>query len=856
MRFLTTVIFFLFTFSSFAQVSKINFDLQVAIKKNSSTNSTITFFVKGNVAEIKNEVLRLKGKSGVSTKGFIKVELPANTIIDFSKNNFIDYIEYTIPNLQVLNDTALIQNNIIPVHSGIAPLTKKYTGKGVLFGLIDTGIDITHPDFQDSLGNTRILGLWDQTKPYDGNAFGYGSMWDSAAINLGTSTHHDPFFFKGHGSHVSGIAAGNGRAVSNYKGVAPDANIIAVGIDFNSNNSTVVDALQYIYNIADSLGMPCVVNVSLGDYRGSHDGTDAQAVIIDSLVNAKPGRAFVCAAGNAGALPFHLQHNVTSDTTFTWFKYNPSSVLGYGAVFYEIWADTSDFNNVDFAVGMNLPSGSFAKRGQTPFDNIQNRLGNVSDTIKNGSNTLAIVDTYGELQGDKYLLQIHVQEPDSNAYLFSLMTTGNGKLDVWSTNNGIMRTSEIVRTNLPLATVYPNIIHYQLPDTAQTIVSSFTCLPSVIAVGTYRNRKTYLDINLTTQVTAGTPGQIDPGSSLGPNRRGVLKPEIAATGRYMMSSVPDSTINFFMINPANHIWLAPGGKHMLKNGTSMASPVVAGVAALYFEKCPTATMTEIAQAITSSAKKDSFTGTTANTAYGNGKVDGLATLVNSNFTFSLGNDALICDGDSLLISAPFFNSYQWFNGDTTQSILLDSSAIIYLSAINQSGCTGFSDTIITTWKELPNKPIINIINNDTLIITSNQNTQWFLNNNPLAGETDTLLFVQTSGDYFVSVTDSFGCINYSDTITVTIVGVDEFLSDDIRVYPNPTSTIITIEFNQKDVYSYTLSTVLGKVVNTQKLTPNLQQIQVNMSPYKNGIYFLTLFENAGNMIKIIKIIKN
>lgn len=856
MRFLTTVILFLFTFSSFAQVSKINFDLQVVIKKNSSTNKMLPFFVKGNVAEIKNEVLRLNGKTGLSAKGFIKVELPANTIIDFSKNNFIDYIEYTTPNLQVLNDTALIQNNVIPVHLGIAPLTKKYTGKGVLFGLIDTGIDITHPDFQDSLGNTRILGLWDQTKSYDGNGFGYGAMWDSAAINLGTSTHHDPFYFKGHGSHVSGIAAGNGRAVSNYKGVAPDANIIAVGINFNSSNSIIVDAVRYIYNLADSLGMPCVINVSLGDYRGSHDGTDAEAVLIDSLVNAKPGRAFVCAAGNAGALPFHLQHNVTSDTTFTWFKYNPSSLLGYGAVFYEIWADTADLNNVDFSIGMNLPTGSFAKRGQTPFDNIQNRLGNVSDTIKNGSNTLAIVDTYGELQGDKYLLQIHVQEPDSNTYLFSLMTTGNGKLDVWSTNNGILRTSEIVRTSLPSAAIYPNIIHYQLPDTAQTIVSSFTCLPSVIAVGTYRNRKTYLDINLTTQVTAGTPGQIDAGSSLGPNRRGVLKPEIAATGRYMMSSVPDSTINFYMINPANHMWLAPGGKHMLKNGTSMASPVVAGVAALYFEKCPTATMAEILQAITSSAKKDIFTGTTSNTAYGNGKVDGLATLVSSNFTFSLGNDALICDGDSLLISAPSFNSYQWFNGDSTQSILLDSSAIIYLSVTNQSGCMGFSDTITTTWKELPNKPIINTINNYTLIITSNSNIQWFLNNNPLVGETDTLLFVQTSGDYFVSVTDSFGCINYSDTLVITINGVDEFLSDDFRVYPNPTSNIITIEFNQKGIYSYTLSTVLGKVVNTQKLTPNLQHIQVNMRHYNDGIYFLTLFENAGNMIKIIKIIKN
>lgn len=856
MRFFTFLLLFIFSCSAVAQQSKINFDLQVAIKKYSSTNEVITLFVKGNVAEIKKEVLRLNGKTGLSAKGFIKVELPANYINEFSKNNFVDYIEYTTPNLQVLNDTALIQNNVIPAHSGTSPLIQPYTGKGVLFGLIDTGIDLTHPDFQDSLGNTRILRLWDQAKPFDGNSIGYGAIWDSAAINLGISSHYDSFVFKGHGSHVTGIAAGNGRAVNNYKGVAPDANIIVVSVDFNSSTALISDAVNYIYSIADSLGMPCVINVSLGDYRGSHDGTDAEAVLIDSLVNAKPGRAFVCAAGNAGALPFHLQHNINSDTTFTWFKYNPASILGYGAVFYEIWADTADLNTVDFAIGMNLPSGSFDFRGRTPFDNIQNRLGTVTDTIKNGSNTLAIVDTYGELQGDKYLLQVHIQEPDSSSYLFSLLTTGNGKLDIWSTNNGILRTSEIVRTALPSAAIYPNIVYYQLPDTAQTIVSSFTCLPTVIAVGTYHNRKTYLDVDLTTQVTAGTPGQIDVGSSIGPNRRGVLKPEIAATGRYMMSSVPDSTINFFMANPVNHMWIAPSGKHMLKNGTSMASPVVAGIAALYFEKCPTATMAEIKNAITTSAKKDSFTGTTANTSFGNGKADGFNTLNSSNFNFTLGNDAIICEGDSLLITAPSFSSYLWFNVDTNSTITIDTTASIYLSATNQSGCLGFSDTLLTTWKEKPNKPIINQINNDTLTITSNVSMQWYLNNTQIVGATDTVHVAQTSGNYFVMVTDSFGCVNYSDTITVTITSVDDLEEKFLSVYPNPTSTNISIELSQKGNYSYIISNVLGKVLDSQILSYKEQPIQINMRQFKNGIYFITLIEHFSERKKTFKIIKN
>src|SRR5690606_31694548 len=326
----------------------------------------------------------------------------------------------------------------------------------------------------------------------------------------------------------------------------------------------------------------------------SRDATDARAVLIDSMVTAKNGRALVSAAGNAGAIHYHVQHQNTSDTTCTWFKYNPSSVLGTGAVFYELWSDTADFNHADYAVGINIPFGSFSERGTTPFYNIQNRLGIHADTVLNtNGDTLAIVETFGELQGDKYLLQVKIEHTDSTNYLFSLKSTGSGKLDIWSTNNGILSTSEIVRTGLPSVATYPKMVYYQYPDTLQTIVSSFTCSPTTIAVGTYRNRKTYIDYDNNVQITAGTPGDIDPGSSLGPNRRGYLKPDISATGRYLMSSVPDSTINFYLTNLINHMWIAPGRKHMQKNGTSMASPVVAGMVALYLEKCPNASMAEI-----------------------------------------------------------------------------------------------------------------------------------------------------------------------------------------------------------------------------------------------------------------------
>lgn len=848
MRFLSLLIIVFISINGFAQNAAINFDLQAAIKKYHGTDKKITLMVKGDVAQIKSFVIENKGSYGLSAKGFIQVKLPVNKIEAFAKNNFVEYIEYTIPNLQLLNDTMLIHNNITSIHSGVSPLRQSYTGKGVLFGLIDTGIDITHPDFQDTLGNTRILSLWDQTQTFDGNIYGYGTVWDSSDINLGTCTHYDPLLFRGHGTHVSGIGAGNGNAANDYKGVAPDANIVAVGIDFSSEEDAIVDAVHFIYSLADALNMPCVINISLGSYRGSRDATDARAVLIDSMVTAKNGRALVSAAGNAGAIHYHVQHQITSDTTFTWFKHNPSSVLGTGAVFYELWSDTSDFNHADYAVGINIPFGSFSERGTTPFYNIQNRLGIHADTVLNtNGDTLAIVETFGELQGDKYLLQVKIEHTDSTNYLFSLKSTGSGKLDIWSTNNGILSTSEIVRTGLPSVATYPKMVYYQYPDTLQTIVSSFTCSPTTIAVGTYRNRKTYIDYDNNVQITAGTPGDIDPGSSLGPNRRGYLKPDISATGRYLMSSVPDSTINFFLSNPINHMWIAPSGKHMLKNGTSMASPVVAGIVALYLEKCPNASMAEIKSMIIGNAKKDSFTGAANSFTYGNGKADGMNTLIASNFNFSLGNDAYVCDGDSINIAAPPFSSYLWFNGDTTNNVYIDTTTTVFLETTNQSGCKGYSDTIQITHHDLPAKPFINHIGDDTLIISTTNTVQWYVNNNPISGANDTIWIAQQTGDYFAVVTDSVGCENYSDTITVTTVGINEITKNSFIIYPNPVQNELTIKGTDETINAIVIKNTKGQIVySNNNISAKLHTI--NTSQLSSGVYFVSLLSTKNTIV--------
>lgn len=836
-----------FTYAS-AQHAKINFALKFELEKHVSQDELFPLFVLGDVIKIKNEVMKLNGQIIRSTGNIVQVKLPIHSIHNFSKNDFVQSIPYSFSKGQALNDTINIHNNITPIHNGMVPLLRTYTGKGIVYGVIDTGLDLIHPDFRDTVGGTRIYRVWDQTT---------GELCDSTTIDNGNCNQVD-VSTSGHGTQVAGISAGNGLALNMYRGVAPEVKLVVVKSDFSAPNwlSTVVDAVDYIYAVADSLNMPCVINASIGDYFGSHDGTDPTAILIDSIVNYKAGRAFVCAAGNAGFFKWHVEQTVTADTSFSWMKYNPSSALGIGSVFYEVWSDTADFNNTTYAFGANLSSGSFAERGRTPFFNIQNRLGAFTDTIKNGGNILAIVETYAELQDDKYLLQVLLNEPDSNTYNFSMLSTGTGKYDFWSTS--LLGTSDIVQTGLPTVAQYPPIAFYTLPDSNKTTVSSFSCSQSVLTVANFRNRRAYLDVDTIERFdTTELAGEIANSSSLGPDRRGNVKPDIGATGNFTLSANPATTIALNLISPypINRQRIALGGMHRLNGGTSMASPIVAGVAALYLQKCPTATMAEIKAAVIGTAKQDGFTGAVPNPSFGYGKVDGFAVLNNSNYSLTIGSNKSVCDGDSVLVNSPLYASYQWSTGDTVQNLYFDTTVSnVYVNVANASGCISYSDTIDITWHPLPIKPTIVVHGNDTLVSGTNLNLQWYYNTTTLTGETDTLHLAQNNGNYYVEVIDGFGCSSISDTVAITTVGIEENTNNSFALYPNPTKGSVVVEFENESIESVQVINLLGKVLLDQQVAYK-SKIELNISSFAEGVYYVQLKSANENYLKKVILLR-
>lgn len=462
-------------------------------------------------------------------------------------------------------------------------------GENVIIGAVDTGIDYTHLDFRYDVDNdgfeesSRILSIWDQT---GGGLFGttYSNDDIENDIDLGFGSGAGLVRQKdthGHGTHVMGIAAGDGSSSpAGFVGVAPAARIIMVKTTFFTND--ILAGVRYIFDQAEVHGLPAVVNLSLGGHDGPHDGTSLFEQGLDELV-ARPGRAIVVSAGNEGGRAIHIAQTLNGGS-FT-FSIVPSS----SSLDLTLWypGDSSFTLTVTPPDGMPLevPTGT-RRHEETPSGSVtvDNALGGPNPL--NNDNEARIMLRF---------------LPSFAPWVITVSDRrGGGRFDGWIT---MADAGTIIGSDMPPLTIAEpgNAVH-------------------VITVGSFNSTAQwpslagYQDFSDTHPV-----GEISYFSSRGPTRDGRQKPEIAAPGAWIVSAL---SADSFSLRRLTH----PDGVHSMMRGTSMAAPYVSGVIALIFAVDPNLTTAEIKVILTETAIEDRFTGSVPNPWFGWGKVNATAAV--------------------------------------------------------------------------------------------------------------------------------------------------------------------------------------------------------------------------------------
>lgn len=450
--------------------------------------------------------------------GYAVAYIKENDLEVFSQNEQIIFIEK--PKNLLLNRQASIAASCMLSVKNV-PLS--LTGRGVFVAVIDTGIDIFHPDFIDENGNTRIYALWDQTvsgsppEPFTtGNIFTMEEINEVLHDQNGKETFQSRDF-SGHGTHVASICAGRG-------GVAPQAQLIVVKLgDIRERGfprtTQLMTALQYVIDLAIRRKKPVAVNISYGHNYGDHRGNSLLETFISQI--ATQWKNVICiGTGNEGNSGRHKQGKITNKEQDIIFDIAPFEQ----SINLQIWKDFVD----EFRIRLTSPSGMSYE--------ITNQQGKTQYVYEN---TVAFVyngyPTPYNVRQEIYFSFI----PKEGNYIES----GQWSLKIVP---GHIRNGEY-QMWLPVSAGSNQETRFLEPDKTFTLTIPSTA-QNVISVGAYNVRyQAYADF-----------------SGRGDKKFCVNKPDLVAPGVGILAATP-------------------GGGESILSGTSMATPFVTGSAALLME---------------------------------------------------------------------------------------------------------------------------------------------------------------------------------------------------------------------------------------------------------------------------------
>ena len=569
----------------------------------------VDVFITLHDSQNTSRITALGGVIGARFTGLVTAQVPVAKLQAIAALDEVEQV--SIAEMMESNvDTTRSVTSVNYVAEGLLHgLPANYDGKGVVFGIIDSGIDFNHAAFQDSLGNTRIKcvympGNTSGTKvTIDGTAFP-GSEFDSTRIASLTTD----LASSAHGSHTAFIGAGS--HCGQYSGMAPGADIVMCALGGKKNDVNIANSLKYITQYAKRVGKPCVISISLGTKQGPHDGTSKLCKIYEEM--GKSDAVICLSAGNLGSYRRYIHHKFSGMNTATnpnIGSYVTGTKAGYTANFaIDTWSRSRsavgikyllidpDDNSIFYETGIMkaytyhyIGPGMESKRGYNAFlsQYFSGKIGVWVTTESNGH-----IETYSEVS-------LKPLRSDVKAYKMAVQFYGADgvEFDSWVTSENAYSW-------------HPQVGDYKFVNGSDSCsMNDNVTGKNTISVGNYVGRNRYMSLSGKEMYNSIYPeGSIYVQSSYGIAPNGESYPFVAAPGYFVISAYngynylakPSTNTAYSKENPTTGRTDYWGSM----SGTSMSTPTVAGIVALWLQANPQLKVDDVKEIIRKSAYVD------------------------------------------------------------------------------------------------------------------------------------------------------------------------------------------------------------------------------------------------------------
>lgn len=594
--------------------------------RSQSDDRLLTAFVRidGNAAE----VLRQYGCKELARVGDISIAaIPLSKLGALSCGRQVKRIE-TGRRCSIQMDTTRLVVNAEKVYTGEG-LSQSYTGRGVVVGVQDIGFDLTHPNFYSAdMSKYRIKALWDQlSRDTIGSTLYVGRDYVGREALLELK-HPIDGETQTHGTHTAGIAAGSGAegngVVSPYRGMACDADLVLV--DNAADNASLIDpkdyykftyatdalGFKYIFDYAERMHQPCVINFSEGSSQDFHGYDQLYYELLAKLIG--PGRIIVSSAGNDGARNSYIHKNTGKERAGAFIMGNEKR--------FSCTAKSKQAFTFRVSVYDNVASPQIVDISTVNVCNAQDSL--LTDSLLVG--------------GKKYIWRVlaYPNSYDTSETAYDFQISSPSKLgDSPQVSLQVMGRDADIELYRMSGYMFPHSLDPVLDagDCRYTIFSPSSS-PDVICVGSTSYRTQFVNYLGEKKVyDSGQKGIRSSFSAMGPTLDGRIKPDVMAPGQNIISSYS----TFFINNPKNvNASVKSDVRHFEYNGrtyawnanagTSMSAPVVTGAIALWLQADPTLTPADCLEIFAKTCSHYDTSLSYPNNLYGYGQIDVAAGL--------------------------------------------------------------------------------------------------------------------------------------------------------------------------------------------------------------------------------------